>query len=51
MPRPGHLEQFVVAVDNLDCLDSPRPLLAFKKNAIAWNDTDPQIVEYEDDDE
>ena len=51
MPRPGNLKQScVAAVDNFDLseLSEAAPRI---ENAISWNDTDPQIVEYEDNDD
>ena len=51
IPRPGNLKLFVVAaVDNFD-LSELSEAAARIENAISWNDTDPQIVECEDDDD
>ena len=43
-------EAVVAAVDNFD-LSELSEAAARIENAISWNDTDPQIVEYEDDDD
>ena len=43
-------EVVVAAVDNFD-LSELSEAVARIENAISWNDTDPQIVEYEDDDD
>ena len=42
-------EAVVAAVDNFDLSELSEA--ARNENAISWNDTDPQIVEYEDDDD
>ena len=42
-------EAVVAAVDNFD-LSGLSEAASRIENAISWNDTDPQIVEYEDDD-
>ena len=43
-------EAVVAAVDNFD-LSGLSEAASRIENAISWNDTDPQIVEYEDDDD
>ena len=43
-------EAFVAAVDNFDRSELSEAAARIDK-AISWNDTDPQIVEYEDDDD
>ena len=43
-------EAVVAAVDNFD-LSEPSEAAARIDNAISWNDTDPQIVECQDDDD
>ena len=43
-------EAVVATVDNFD-LSELSEAAARIENAISWNDTDPQIVEYEDDDD
>ena len=43
-------EAVAAAVDNFD-LSELSEAAARIENAISWNDTDPQIVEYEDDDD
>ena len=43
-------EAVAAAVDNFD-LSKLSEAAARIENAISWNDTDPQIVEYEDDDD
>ena len=43
-------EAVVAAVDNFD-LSELSEAAARIENAISWNDTDPQIVEHEDDDD
>ena len=48
MPRPG--KAVAAAVDNFD-LSELSEAAARIENAISWNDTDPQIVEHDDDDE
>ena len=43
-------EAVVAAVDNFDLSELSEAAARFE-NAISWNDTDPKIVEYEDDDD
>ena len=43
-------EAVVAAVDNFDLSELSEAATCIE-NAISWNDTDPQIVEYEDDDD
>ena len=49
VPRPGNLKQLWQLCTILTCLDYPRQLLALKMEFHGI--TDPQIVEYEDDDD
>ena len=50
MPRPGKSEEVVAAVDNFD-LSGLSEAASRIENLISWNDTDHQIIEYEDDDD
>ena len=49
-PRPGNLKLLWQQLIVLTCLNSPTLPLALKMQ-FSWNDIDPQIVEYEDDDD
>ena len=48
--QTGNLKLFVAAIDNVD-LSGLSEAACRIENAISWKDTDPQIVEYEDDDD
>ena len=48
--KAGNSEAVVAAVDDFDFSELSEAAACIE-NAISWNDTDPQIVEYEDDDD
>ena len=50
MPKARKSEALVAAVDNCDLCELSEAASRIE-NAISWNDTDPQIVEFEDDDD
>ena len=49
MPRPGTLKQLWQLLTIFD-LSGNSEAASRTENAISWDDTDPQIVEHEDDD-